>query len=201
MDSDTPHASANSDPASAFEALRGEVSLLRRAVEGLTAERQTAPDYQPTLAAMVERLAAIQRSPGMRLTPKDMKSEIAHVVEQAGAKDRDAIARTSVGLRDALGILDGLIERAFTADRQNRWLLAIGFAGLFGGILLSATLPGIVARALPANWHMPERIAARTLRLNLRQAGEQMIAVADYRLNKRRRTHHNLPAAQRRAAE
>ena len=37
MDSET---NTSNDPASAFEALRGEISLLRRAVEGLTAERQ-----------------------------------------------------------------------------------------------------------------------------------------------------------------
>jgi hypothetical protein len=35
------------DPGEAFDALRAEVSLLRRAIEELTAERQSAPDYTP----------------------------------------------------------------------------------------------------------------------------------------------------------
>ena len=44
------------DPARAFEKLRGEVSLLRLAVEGLTAARENIeiPDYQPTLTKTQE---------------------------------------------------------------------------------------------------------------------------------------------------
>ncbi|MEW6020204.1 MAG: DUF6118 family protein, partial [Pseudomonadota bacterium] len=51
-----------SDPASeAFEWLRLEVALLRRAVEGLAAERdQPAPDYSPTLAALKKSLSEVQ---------------------------------------------------------------------------------------------------------------------------------------------
>src|SRR3546814_16475385 len=79
----------------------------------------------------------------------------------------------------SLGKVDGLIERAWTADKQNRWLLGTGIAGLFGGILLWSAVPGIVARALPASWHVPERIAARTLRLDIRDAGKRLIGVAD----------------------
>ena len=50
---------APDDPATAFAALRGEVSLLRRAVEGLTAERQNVPDYSPTLTDLSRRLAHV----------------------------------------------------------------------------------------------------------------------------------------------
>jgi len=57
MEPDTNPPVAHDDPASAFAALRGEVSLLRRAVEGLTAERQNAPDYTPTLTGLSSRLA------------------------------------------------------------------------------------------------------------------------------------------------
>ena len=176
MDSET---NTSNDPASAFEALRGEISLSRRAVEGLTAERQSAPNYKPTLAAMAERLAAIEHSPAIQLTPEVMKAEVVHIAEQASAKDRETIARTSANLLDTLGIVYGLIERAFTADRQNRWLLATGIAGLLGGILLWSAVPGIVARALPPNWHVPERIAARTLRLDMRDAGKRLIVLGD----------------------
>src|SRR3546814_10830521 len=141
MDSESALPGTNNDPASAFEALRGEISLLRRAVEGLTAERQAAPNYKPTLAAMAERLAAIEHSPAMRLTPKDMRAEVVQVAEQASAKARDTIARTSARLSVSLGKVDGLIERAWTADKQNRWRTGTGIAGLFGGILLWSAVP------------------------------------------------------------
>src|SRR3546814_17215118 len=48
------------DPAQAFAELRSEVSLLRRAIEGLTAERQNAPDYAPTLKVLSGRLTRIE---------------------------------------------------------------------------------------------------------------------------------------------
>src|SRR3546814_4420576 len=87
----------------------------------------------------------------------------------------------------SLGKVDGLIERAWTADKQNRWLLGTGIAGLFGGSLLWSAVPGIVARALPASWHVPERIAARTLRLDIRDAGKRLIVVADQKAVSSRR--------------
>src|SRR3546814_8799032 len=117
---------------------------------------------------MAERLAAIEHSPAMRLTPKDMKAEVVQVAEQASAKDRDTIARTSARLSVSFGKVDGLIERAWTADKQNRWLLGTGIAGLFGGILLWYDVPGIVARALPASCHVHKHISARTRRLAMR---------------------------------
>ncbi len=57
----------DADPAEAFERLRGEVALLRRAVEGLTAARESIdlPDYEPTLAR-TETVLGLLRS---RLTP------------------------------------------------------------------------------------------------------------------------------------
>lgn len=59
MEPATPPPSANGDPANAFAALRGEVSLLRRVVEELTAERQNAPDYIQTLTEMSGRMSRI----------------------------------------------------------------------------------------------------------------------------------------------
>src|SRR3546814_14573419 len=113
---------------------------------------------------MAERLAAIEHSPAMRLTPKDMKAEVVQVAEQASAKDRDTIARTSARLSVSLGKVDGLIERAWTADKQNRWLLGTGIDGLFGGILLWSAVPGIVARAIPASRSEERRVGKECVR-------------------------------------
>src|SRR3546814_11594684 len=104
-----------------------------------------------------------------------MKAEVVQVAEQASAKDRDTIARTSARLSVSLGKVDGLIERAWTADKQNRWLLGTGIAGLFGGILLWSAVPGILARAPPASWHVPERVSARTPLLDIRASGKRLI--------------------------
>ena len=85
------------DPAEAFDRLRAaiegqdrELALLRRAVEGLAAERAhiDVPDYSETLGRMqqgvdatAERIAAINdviaRSPALAMTPEQMAQRIA----------------------------------------------------------------------------------------------------------------------------
>src|SRR3546814_2257760 len=72
---------AGDDPQAAFEQLRGEVALVRLAVEGLARARESIeiPDYQPTLAntekillALTQRVDVIAKSPAMKLTPETM---------------------------------------------------------------------------------------------------------------------------------
>src|SRR3546814_18003129 len=66
---------AGDDPQAAFEQLRGEVALVRLAVEGLARARESIeiPDYQPTLAntekillALTQRVDVIAKSPAMK---------------------------------------------------------------------------------------------------------------------------------------
>lgn len=174
MEPDANPPIVDDDPASAFAALRGEVSLLRRAVEGLTAERQNAPDYTPTLTAITTRLgeftkfmAAVAHSPSMRLTPESVAQQIATGVEAARAADRATLDGAAAALRSSTASIDGIVEKAWAADRQNRWLLGTGIGGALTGALFWAIVPGEIARALPTNWNVPEKMAARTLRLDV----------------------------------
>src|SRR3546814_18111971 len=76
---------AGDDPQAAFEQLRGEVALVRLAVEGLARARESIeiPDYQPTLAntekillALTQRVEGIAKSPPMKITPETMGETI-----------------------------------------------------------------------------------------------------------------------------
>jgi hypothetical protein len=82
--------SQGTDAAEAFEAMCVELALLRRAVEGLAAERGAIdfPDYTETLGRMqkgvdatADRIAAINdviaRSPALAMTPEQMAQRIA----------------------------------------------------------------------------------------------------------------------------
>lgn len=83
------------DPTAAFEQLRGEVALLRRAVEGLTTAREAIdiPDYEPTLARtetvlslLAKQIDAMRKSPAMTLTPEAMAGRLnASVMETINA--------------------------------------------------------------------------------------------------------------------
>lgn len=180
---DTPR---TGDPAAAFDQMRGELALLRRAIEGLTAEKERAPDYSETLGQMdgrLERIAHnivwIAEQPAMTLTPDAMAQQI----EEAGRKMREKDAATISSARGAFEDATAKTERreqnARTVVAQKRFvLLAVG-AAVAATTLLCSFLPGTVARSLPESWLVPERMAARTLRLDRWSAGERLLAIAN----------------------
>ena len=73
--------------------------------------------------------------------------------------------------RDLKGRLAGARER----HRQNRLLAMAAAAGLVVGAGLWVGLSGPVARALPANWAAPERMAAATLGVDGWSAGQRLM--------------------------
>ena len=164
--------------AAAFEELRREVSLTRAAVEGLTAARERMPDYSVTLGQIAERLKAtaaaadrIERAPAVSLSPDAMVTEIMKASAAARAADARLIQEARDALVQSLGRVDGIVKRGQAADRQLKYKwLAAGGAMLFG-ILIWSVLPGVVARSLPASWHVPEWMAARTLGTARHSAG------------------------------
>ena len=142
MEPATHKPSAHDDPARAFAALRGEVSLLRRAVEGLTAERQNAPDYTPTLTELSGRLShaegflgKVAESPAMRLTPDNLAMSIAKASETVRAGDRDNLGKADAIIRASVASINAVVEQAWTADRQWKHLYWTGGGGFFLGVL------------------------------------------------------------------
>lgn len=185
MTDNLPEPAPADDITEAFEALRGEVSLTRRAVEGLTAARERVPDYSATLGQMAEALKQaaegidrIERSPAIRLSPAAMADEIRKAGNDARAEDHALLRATRDALMRSIGRVDGIVERGQAADHQLRQVIWAGVGGALGGMLLMAVLPGAVARSLPASWHVPEWMAARTIGLDQRAAGERMIATS-----------------------
>ena len=176
---------APSDAATAFEELRREVSLARAAVEGLTAARERIPDYSETLGAMLaalrdvtQRIGKIEHSPAISLSPAAMAAEISDASEAARAADQKLLHDTRDELLRAIGRIDAMVDHGQAAHHQRRLLISTGLAAAAGATLLMAILPGAVARSLPANWHVPEWMAARTIELDQREAGKRMIATA-----------------------
>lgn len=166
----TEDATDQPDPAQAFEAVRRELSLLHSAVAGLAAEREKIPDYSETLGRIAhslgennKRLAGIEQSRAISLSPVELVKEIAAAAETVRIEDRRMLDTARGALDQALGRADGMIKRGQAAGRQvkrERWHAA---AGLFFGMLIWAVLPGAIARSLPTSWHVPEWMAARTM--------------------------------------
>ena len=176
---------APSDAATAFEELRREVSLARAAVEGLTAARERIPDYSETLGAMLTalrdaagRMAMIERSPAIGLSPSAMAVEISRASEAARAADQKQLHDTRDELLRAIGRIDAMVDHGRAAHHQRELLTRTGVCAALASMLLMAVLPGAVARSLPERWHVPEWMAARTIGLDQREAGKRMIATA-----------------------
>lgn len=92
MDDGHEYDGGDDQAALAFVQLGREVSLLRAAIEGLTAARESAdpPDYEPTLArtekvlaALVRQIDAMSKSPAMMLTPEEMGQRLNAAVTDA----------------------------------------------------------------------------------------------------------------------
>lgn len=180
------------DAAEAFEAMRGELALLRRAVEGLAAERGAidVPDYTETLGriqqgvdATADRIAVINdviaRSPALAMTPEQMAQRIAAAGNAARREDQAALAKAGEDKARVMAELRTIAGSAWTrADQKNRQLW-FGLGGVAAGIFAWAIVPGLVAREIaPASWQWPERMAARTLDLPRWEAGQRMMQSA-----------------------
>ena len=176
MAEDEAHGDEPQDAAAeAFEALRAEVAQLRTALEGLGT---TAPDYSPTLAAIAQSLAAMEAHPALRLTPDALASQVRQASEAAQQQGRRELAN-AVQRVDAAGAdLERLAERQRNGREQVRQVAIMTAVGAVVGVIVWVSFSGPIARALPAGWSVPERMAAATLRLDRWEAGARLMARA-----------------------
>ena len=133
---------ARNDPASAFEALRREVSLLRCGIEGLTADRNLVPDYTPTLTDLERRLAHVERllepfsrSPALQLTPESLVARIECAGEVVRARDRETITTAFATLQASIAGINGVVRQARTGRQQRCLLWGTGLGGLYFGVI------------------------------------------------------------------
>jgi hypothetical protein len=135
---------SNTDPATlAFEALREEVALARRAVAGLAAERASIeiPDYTETLAqitrasaAAANRLKTMAELPILHASVQDWARAIDQASESIRRADRDALTAIHGQLRQAAQDVAVLLRSARAAEAQNQCLLWAFAGGVLAGM-------------------------------------------------------------------
>jgi hypothetical protein len=138
------------DPAAeAFEALRGEVALMRRAVMGLAAERASLeiPDYSESLAEIAKmvssigkRLVALSELPAFALSPEGFGRQIVLASETARGQDREIILNARDDFRGAASDLARHVLSAREADKQREWLIWSASGGALAGMLVWASV-------------------------------------------------------------
>jgi len=174
--------------AEAFERVRGELALLRRAVERLSAERAEVPDipdYSETLGKMAKALNATMQNVGVlakaaedNVAPRYVADRIVAAGGHARDEDRRMIATAGEKLDKAATALHGIGGYARRANEQRRTLWKVGAGACLGGALLCTLVPGVVARELPRKWQVPEWVAARTLGMPKWEAGQRLMQAA-----------------------
>lgn len=170
------------DPAQAFDDLRAEVSVLRRAVEALPAawKANQAPDYSPDLGRLTKGLTiiashvdAMERHPAFGLTPESHRLEMAKAGEalmlDASRKLTQATQDAQRG-RDQLANVIGIARRQ---DQQRRWLLYTGIGAVVLGIVLSPLITAILPFGLNS------RVAAFILLQDRWHAGQTLMRAED----------------------
>ena len=166
----------------AFARVEGELALLRRAVERMAVERAEVPeqpDYSETLAGMVQRADALVAAARDGATPRHVVDRIVAAGGDTRAEDRRTIATAAAELKDAIRVLQGVTASARRGDEQNRWLMWTAIGGVVLGMVLWAAFAGVVARAVPASWQWPEKMAAQTLG-GTKWEGARRLAAASY---------------------
>jgi hypothetical protein len=148
-------AHAGVDPATlAFEALREEVALVRRAVAGLSAERASIeiPDYSETLghimrasAATAQNLRALAEMLALHRSATDWGREIAFAAEAARRSDQQAFAHAQHELERMADAMAARLRSARSAEDQRLLLIWTAAGGTAAGMLL-AIIIGLIAR-------------------------------------------------------
>ena len=153
--------------AAAFEDLRAEISVLRRAVEAMPASlrENRPPDYAPTLGAIVKavqgvekRLAGIEGHPAIKVTPE----QHGRAIERAATNIMREPMETFRNEAAALGLerrqLGQIIGVALTQEAQRRWQLWFAGAGLALGLMLFP----LIAAFAPGGSHLAALAAGET---------------------------------------
>src|SRR3954452_11353204 len=155
------------DATQAFDDLRAEVAVLRRAVEALgpALKENRSPDYSLSLghiakaqAAIGTRLETIEGHPALRMTPATFSEQLERAVTNASREARreaeDLVQVVSVVSRD----VQAMLGSARTREAQNWWLAQAAVLGVVAGLILFP-LPGVAIGRNPPFGHLPDTLA------------------------------------------
>jgi hypothetical protein len=145
----------DSSPADAFEALRREVALLRRALEGLAAEQKAQPDYSGVLAGIGARikeqnatLGAMAEAPALQLTPEVLGQQILRASSQVRAEDARMLDLAQNGMTTAVRQVIEALATARTAHAQQRTVRWSAILGIVIGLIF-----GVAGAAISVEWN------------------------------------------------
>jgi len=170
------------DPVQAFEDLRAEVSVMRRAVEALPGawEENRPPDYSPDLGQLTKGLAvvaaqldAINKHPTLTMTPEQHRQAIAQAGNDLMREAAQKLDRATQDAERERRQFAGLIGTARRRGEQRTWLIYVGIAAFVLGLLVSPLVAGVLPFGLDG------RVAAFIMKADRWRAGEALMQAAN----------------------
>jgi hypothetical protein len=171
----------------AFVEMRDSFSTMARAVNCLSGEWKALviPDYSKTLEkvamelkATADQLGKWAEKPALKLTPQALGDAIIKAGEMARAEDHAALAKATKAIDQTEKDMTGALVSARTAQAQDKRLRRVSVNCMIAGMILWAILPGPIIRAMPASWHLPERMAARAMGTDAWDGGQRLMMFA-----------------------
>ena len=141
------------EAAAAFDELRQEIALMRRALGGLSAEHAAIeiPDYSQTLGKMAAALNAILKTnkdlaeaPALRMNAQNWAEQIAAASRTARQADREALDHARSGFDEITRAMSASFASARAADAQLMWMLGVAGSGLAVGVLIGVVVARFV---------------------------------------------------------
>ena len=172
------HEESLGDAARAFEDLRAEVSVLRRAIEALPEEWEAnqPPDYTESLGEITQglsnvvgRLQVIEQHPALRATPSQHQAAILAAGQDLMSRSAGRIDAAAEAFKREQQNLTGVIGAVRDQRAQAKhlaWMLA-------GTLVVSLLILPFLARALPFGWN--EDLAAFLLHTDRWNAGQALM--------------------------
>lgn len=166
------------DPAQAFEDLRSEVSVLRRAIEALPAAiRENRPaDYSADLAVLGkgldeigEQLAVMQKAPGLMMSPQEQGQAIARAGHNLVREAAEKLNLATHAMERQGTQLGGIVGQALAQDRQFKVLCRTAGIAFAVGLVFSP----LIASFLPLG--LNTRVAALVMRADRWTAGMDLM--------------------------
>jgi hypothetical protein len=176
------------DATVAFNEVRDKLAGMTRAVDSMAGEWKALeiPNYSKTLEKVAEAMKANADQlgkwadmPALRLTPKALSDAIIKAGETTRANDHAALAKVTKAIDQTEKSMSASLISARTAQEQDKRLGRVSINSLVAGMIIWAIAPGPIIRALPASWHLPERLAARALGTDGWEGGQRLMMVAN----------------------
>ncbi|QTH20299.1 hypothetical protein HRJ34_18380 [Rhizorhabdus wittichii] len=170
------------NPARAFEDLRAEVSVLRKAVEAMpeAISKNKPPSYAEDLGVIGKgldeiagQLEEIMKSPALRLSPQEQGAALARGGQDMMREAADSLKRAAQSAdseRSQLSYLIGTVR-----SKQQRWREL----GWTAGVALAI---GLVASPFIASWlpfGLNSRVSALVMMRNRWEAGQALMAAGN----------------------